>query len=309
MKIFTRDDGRELRVIAGFRKRVLSYRKSVSPRSGWNDEDYAWAITKRVKRGRRLIENVTRRYGSLKNSEVLEIGCGDGLNTMLFGLQPVKRAVGIDLDLRLNRRDEKAESIRRVVAGVLETIGAGKSLEQCLNSSRVELLTMEATQMEFPDSSFDLILSRSVLEHIQPVEKALEEMARVIRPQGMIYHEIDPFCWIRGCHKRGLVDIPWAHSRLQLHEYQRFVAESEGERTADRRLARLKTLNRQTLREWKILMENGPCEIVDWAESRSSFAETVLKEYPDVTSTLLPGIEPKDLVVSRIGVWLRKRAE
>lgn len=309
MKTFTRDDGSKLRVIAGFRDRALSYRKSVTPRSDWNDDDYARAITKRVKRGRRLIENLTRRYGSLVNSEVLEVGCGDGLNTMLFGLQPVKRAVGIDLDLRLNRRDEKAESIRRVVAGALETMGSGKSLEQYLKSGRVELLTMEATQMEFPDCSFDLVLSRSVLEHIQPVENALEEMARVIRPQGMIYHEIDPFCWIRGCHKRGLVDIPWAHSRLPLNEYHRFVAESEGRRTADRRLARLKTLNRQTLREWKILMENGSYEIVDWTESRSSFAETVLKEYPDVTSTLLPGVEPRDLVVSRIGVWLRNRVK
>jgi len=125
----------------------------------------------------------------------------------------------------------------------------------------------------------------------------------------MIYHEIDPFYWLRGCHKRGLVDIPWAHSRLPLQEFHRFVAGSESKRTADKRLERLKTLNRRTLQEWKILMENGPFEIIDWAESTSSFAEVVLKEYPEVTSTLLPGVEPRDLIVSRIEVWLRNRAE
>ena len=56
-------------------------------------------------------------------------------------------------------------------------------------------------------------------------------------------------------------------------------------------------------------MENSPFEIVNWAEATSSFAEDILKENPEVTSTLLPGVEPRDLVVSRIEVWLRNLAE
>jgi len=281
----------------------------VTPRSNWNNDDYTRAVKKRIKRGRRLVKKVSHWHGTLENTEVMEIGCGDGLNTILLGLQAAKHAVGIDLDLRLNRQDEKGESIHRLMTEAVKAMGVNKSLEQCLSDLPVELLTMEATHMEFPDNSFDLLLSRSVLEHIHPIEKVLAEIGRVVRPGGMIYHEIDPFYWLRGCHKRGLVDIPWAHTRLPLHEFHRFVSGSESKRTADKRLKRLKTLNRQTLREWKTLIENGPFEIVNWSESTSSFAEDILKEYPEVTSTLLPGVEPRDLVVSRIEVWLRNRAE
>lgn len=309
MTTFKRDDGRELRAVAGFRSRVLSYRTSMTPRSNWNDDDYARAVKRRLESGKHLIERLSRWYGTLENAEVLEIGCGDGLNSILFGLQGVKRAVGIDLDLRLTKRDEQGQSVRRLVAGVVKAMGVGKSFDQCLGSLPVELLTMDATQMEFPERSFDLLLSRSLLEHIHRVEKLFAEIGRVMRPRGIIYHEIDPFFWLRGCHKRGLVDIPWAHARLTLQEFHRFVAESEGKRTADKRLARLMTLNRRTLQEWKTLMENGPFEIVNWAEITSSFAEVVLREYPEVTSTLLPGVGPRDLVVGRVRVCLRNRAE
>ena len=44
----------------------------------------------------------------------------------------------------------------------------------------------------------------------------------------MIYHSIDPFYWLKGCHKEGMVDIPWAHARLTPAEYRRFVCEREG---------------------------------------------------------------------------------
>lgn len=309
MITFTRDDGRELRAIAGFRNRVLSYRPSKTPQSNWTDDNYAGAVNKRLKRGRHLIERLSGMYGALENAEVLEIGCGDGLNTILFGLQGVKRAVGIDLDLRLDRPEKQAESVRRLVDGVVKAMDVNKSLDQCLSSLPVELLTMDATRMRFPDRSFDLLLSRSALEHIHPVDKLFAEIERLIRPRGIIYHEIDPFFWLRGCHKRGLVDIPWAHARLTPQEYHRYVVESEGNRKADKRLRRLNTLNRMTLQEWKAPMESGPFEIIEWSEITSPFAEAVLKEYPEVTSTLLPGVEPRDLVVGRVRVCLRNRAQ
>ena len=305
MTTFTREDGRELQIVEGFRSRALSYREGVTPGGGWNDDDYARAVEKKIKRSDRLINQISLRHGALKNTEVLEIGCGDGLNTILLGLRGAKRAVGIDLDLRLNRQDERGESVRRLSSEVLEALGVGKSLYESLDILPVKLLAMDASRMEFPDDGFDLAFSRSVLEHIQPIDKLFSEIRRVVRPQGMIYHEIDPFYWLRGCHKRGLVDIPWAHARLAPDEFHRFVLETEGERTADKRLSRLRTLNRLTLRDWKMIMEKSPFEIVDWTETRSAFAEEILNENPDIISTLLPGVEPEDLVVGRVRIWLR----
>lgn len=305
---FNRDDGQELRVIKGFRDRVLTYRARQTPRSDWIDDDFNRAIRKRLKRHERLINKISLHYGSLHEAEVLEIGCGDGINTLLMGLHGVKRAVGIDLDLRLYKQDEKGEAVRRLADGLIKAKGVSKNLDLCLKSLSAELLGMDATRMSFPENSFDLILSRSVLEHILSIEKLFSEIHRVIRPGGIIYHEIDPFFWLRGCHKRGLVDIPWAHARLTPREFYRFVLENEGERFADKRLKRVMTLNHLTLKQWKTFHVNSPFEILDYQEVTSPFAEAILKENPEVTSTLLPGINTNDLIVTRIYVSLRKRS-
>jgi len=309
MTTFVRDDGRELEVIPGFRERVLSYRKNVSPRGNWTDDEYARAGKKRLSRNKRLIDNIAANFGTLRNAEILEAGCGDGLNVVLLALGGAKRAAGIDLDLRWSNPDERGESVRRLIDGVIKKTENGISFDHSLKSLPVELFAMDATRMDFPDRSFDLVLSLSALEHIRPLEELFAEIERVLKPSGMSYHEIDPFYWIRGCHKRGVVDIPWAHARLSPQEFHRFVAESEDERTADKRLNRLETLNRLTIRQWKNFFEHSPFEIVNWEESASPFAEELLKEHPDITSTLLPAIESRDLVVYRIRLWLRKRVD
>jgi len=308
MTKFKRDDGNELEIIAGFRDRALNYRPSTSPRDNWSVDDYARTVEKRLQRGKKLIDKLARLYGPLDNAEILEVGCGDGINTLLLGIQGVKRAVGIDLELRLDKTYRWSDSVRRLAEGIAKATGAGKSLDHYLGSLPIDLRTMNATSTDFPENGFDLVFSRGVLEHVHPIEKLSGELARILRPRGLVYHEIDPFYWLRGCHKRGLVDIPWAHSRLSLPEYHRFVIETEGEAVADKRLRRLTTLNRMTLREWKALLDKSPFEIILWEETPSSFAEEVFQEYPDVVSTALPGLQPDDFVVRRIRVCLQKKA-
>jgi SAM-dependent methyltransferase len=171
----------------------------------------------------------------------------------------------------------------------------------------VQFLTMDATQMSFADGEFDLLMSRSAMEHVQPIEKVLSEMVRVVRPGGLIYLGVDPFYWVRGCHKRGVVDMPWAHARLDLDDFTRFVQQHEGEEIAVKRRWRLDTLNRYPVAKWRSLIESMDCEILDWNERESGLGEEVLAEYPEVLETLLPGTSQRDLLCERIEVWLRRR--
>jgi hypothetical protein len=130
-------------------------------------------------------------------------------------------------------------------------------------------------------------------------------MLRVVRPGGLLYHTIDPFFWLKGCHRGGLVDIPWAHARLRAAEFHRFVAQTEGEESARKKSRHLKGLNQLGLRQWRALFEASPFEIVDWRETRSGLAEALLAEHPDVPETLLHGVTRRDLVHSAIKVWVR----
>lgn len=306
MEVFTRDDGRSLQVVKGFQEQVLSYRASVTPKQNWSDEDYSAAADKKLGRIQRFLLEVSRRRGALDGAQVLEVGCGDGINCLLISLQPVRQVVGIDLQLPLFDPSERGERTRRLTCKILKRLGFGENIGEVFEQLPVCFAISSATLMAFADDSFDLLMSRSAMEHIIPLNKALAEMARVVRPGGLLYHSIDPYFWLRGCHKTGVVAIPWAHSRLSSEEFRRFVTESEGEAQAIKRCQRLKTLNRLTLKEWRKIIEEGPFEILEWKEEWSPFAEALLEEHPEVEGSLLEGVERRDLIHSRIKVWLRK---
>ena len=308
MKVFVRDDGRPLKVVRGFRKQMLSApRVTVHPTREWSDCEYAAATEKKLRNMRKLLTRFAKWGGTVEGAAVLEVGCGDGLDCLLAVTYPIGRAVGIDLRLPLFESGDKHEPTRRLAYELLVRRDRPSRIDDALDRLPVGFAVMDATRMAFPDGSFDLLWSRSVMEHVMPVEQALNEMAQVVRPGGLICHSIDPYFWPRGCHKRGVVDIPWAHARLSLAEFRRFVAESEGEAWAVERSRRHETLNRFTVRQWRDVFEAGPFEVLEWNEEPSPLAETLLEEHPEVEESLLDGVEGRDLTQGRIKVWLRNK--
>lgn len=305
MNFFTRDDGVQIQMVPGFRERALSYRAAVSPRAGWADADYAGAAAKKRKRFQRLADQA-RAFGfDPRGRTTLDVGCGDGSNCLLLAEAGAKAALGIDLEPALLAPAEKGERTRRLAAHL---IGSGTEGDLAAHLARLpmRLETMDAARMSFADGAFDFVMSRSAMEHVRPVDRTLREIARVTRPGGLIYLSIDPFFWLRGCHKRGVVDIPWAHARLTLDEYRRFVSDTEGATPAARRHERLESLNRLTLAQWRAQIDATGCTVLEWREDVSTLGETVLREHPDVTATLLPGVTARDLLRERIKVWLRR---
>jgi SAM-dependent methyltransferase len=94
--------------------------------------------------------------------DVLEVGCGTGL--ILERLAKIaSQARGVDLS-----------------AGMLE-----KARARGLN-----VVQGSATELPFPDASFDVACSFKVLAHVPDLQQALSEMARVVRPGGVIIAEL-----------------------------------------------------------------------------------------------------------------------
>ncbi len=62
--------------------------------------------------------------------------------------------------------------------------------------------TMSATSLDFDDGAFDAVVSFHAIEHIPPIEEALREMARVVKPGGrvLLVYPAEPI--------RGLYAIP-----------------------------------------------------------------------------------------------------
>ena len=99
------------------------------------------------------------RYG--RGKDILEAGCGTGL--LLERAQRfAKTATGVDIS-----------------AGML-----AKARERGLQVAQGSV-----TQLPYDDESFDLVYSVKVLAHIEDIETAMSEMARVTRPGGYVLAE------------------------------------------------------------------------------------------------------------------------
>lgn len=109
-------------------------------------------------------------FESLKDKDVLEVGCGNGSHAQLL-VQHAGSYTGIDL-----------------------TSYAVKSTTQRLSYLDVtgHIRQMDAERMDFPDESFDFIWSWGVIHHSADTRQIIKEMHRVLRPGGeariMVYH-------------------------------------------------------------------------------------------------------------------------
>lgn len=102
---------------------------------------------------------LVRRYGT--GRDVFEAGCGTGL-LLKEAAACARRAVGLDLS-----RGMLAQARARGLDVVQGSI----------------------TNIPLPSASFDLVYSMKVLAHVPPIEAAVAELARLVRPGGHLLLE------------------------------------------------------------------------------------------------------------------------
>src|SRR5437867_12382760 len=93
--------------------------------------------------------------------------------------------VGADLRLPLFEATEAGAQARRLAGLVRDRLGGARH-------ASVRLTRADAATLPFPGGSFDVLLSRSALQHIVPVVLALAKLAREFRPVGVLRHAVDP---------------------------------------------------------------------------------------------------------------------
>jgi SAM-dependent methyltransferase len=130
-----------------------------------------------VKRGKfRHRDRILAQIPWTGNERVLDVGTGRGL--LLIGAAKrltAGHAVGIDI---WSTKDLSGNAIERTQANI-EMEGV---------SGKVELRTEDASQMTFPDGSFDVVVSNLCIHNIPKQagrDQACREFARVLRPGGM----------------------------------------------------------------------------------------------------------------------------
>lgn len=109
------------------------------------DSNFAWkAISQYLPSGR--------------EAKILDVGCGKG------------------------RFSRKLKDLGFEVIGLEPSTGLVKIAKK--NNPDILFVEASATKMPFPDDTFDILICVSVLEHIPDTQKALQEMARVLKNGG-----------------------------------------------------------------------------------------------------------------------------
>jgi len=93
------------------------------------------------------------------SSTVLDLGCGAGVETAHLAQALGSKTVGIDIH---NHFDPSAARL-------------------------VELQKYDGHNIPFPDDSFDVVYSFHVLEHVENLVSLLQEVHRVLKPNGVAY--------------------------------------------------------------------------------------------------------------------------
>jgi SAM-dependent methyltransferase len=110
---------------------------------------------------------------------VLDNGCGPG-GTALSLAEESGFVVGLDLDARFR--------------GTAIRLAGEKGI------TNVAFVQADGSRLPFPDASFDLVLSHSVIEHVVEAERYLRECFRVLREGGGLYLSTQPYLSLTGCH-------------------------------------------------------------------------------------------------------------
>ncbi|HZS40469.1 MAG TPA: class I SAM-dependent methyltransferase [Polyangia bacterium] len=113
----------------------------------------------------------TRRYVDVARADVLVLGAGRGEELALWRAQQPRSLTAVDA-LDHARHWHAVPGVR--------------------------FARMDARALAFADASFDLVASTALFEHIDRVDDAAREMARVLRPGGLAFANFGPLWWTYG---------------------------------------------------------------------------------------------------------------
>jgi 2-polyprenyl-3-methyl-5-hydroxy-6-metoxy-1,4-benzoquinol methylase len=100
------------------------------------------------------------------------------------------------LDMGCDPTGVQLREIAALTKGIVTGINVyrGFPSRESLSSvpENVNLVAMDGMALKFPDSSFDLVISANVIEHVPHPDRFISEASRVLKPNGIAYIETAP---------------------------------------------------------------------------------------------------------------------
>jgi len=162
-----------------------------------------------------FFEKLCAYFKNIKGKRVLDVGCGKSFWLTLLLASNGVRVTGIDTEvvqpgfsrdkyIGLWKKNGFERTLRTFVWEQVFAKPYYKELAglygSALDFGAVDLKAMSGSELDFPDSTFDLVVSHEVFEHIADIPSALKGLQRVMKPEGMTYIYIHNFTSLSGGH-------------------------------------------------------------------------------------------------------------
>lgn len=156
----------------------------------WDRRDPLRYLRSRLSQGTAFLEGLFSE-ADLTTWRVLDVGCGMGDRAVAMALSGAPAAIGLDTDP--------------------EKIIWGRALGRSCGAGGASFVLGSATELPFPDASFELVLLLDVVEHLDHPLAVLKDVRRVLVPGGRALVTFPPYLGPWGAHLWKHVRIPWAH--------------------------------------------------------------------------------------------------
>lgn len=121
---------------------------------------------------------------------VLDMGCGAAGKSIYYASLGADKVVGNDI---LPQYEREAMNLAKKFG--------------C--SSRFNFVCASASELPYPDNTFDTIIMNDFMEHTSDPEGALTEAVRLIKKGGLIFINFPPYYHPTGAHMSDVINMPW----------------------------------------------------------------------------------------------------
>jgi len=186
-------------------------------------------------------EKLAKFVPSFEGLRILDVGCGksfwltlllNSVDAEVTGIDTEIIKPGFSLDKYINilRKNGLERTARTLVWDTLFARSYYKELQKAagftLRYSDVDLRPMSVTDLDFPDHTFDLVVSHEVFEHLPDIPAALRSLRRVMKPNAITFICIHNYTSLSGGHhiawkypesEPSELVPPWDHLRKNMY--------------------------------------------------------------------------------------------
>jgi len=262
-------------------------------------------------------ESLLNNYGyTIKDSNIMDIGCYAGIQCYAAAELGAKSAKGIDIpeyftlqttgkDINNNSDIEEHSNLYTQKRKEASTAFSPEIL------SKVSFEDLSVHDLKEKEK-YDIIFSWETLEHIIDNEKGFKNIYDALVPGGISLHTYNPFFSITGGHSLCTTNAPWGHARMTVDDFEKYTKENLPQDVPDDFLEIslnffTQNLNRMTQRDLKQILVNNGFSILEFIPHVNyNLLKNINNEIFYQIKQLYPTVQLVDLISGYVTILIKK---